>query len=188
MSTLLPAFADPVRDSQAVFRSVMNAMARPGRIHRVSAPAIPPDPLDRATASVLLTLVDGDTPLWLDPAAAPAWGWVSFHCGAPPSEAATAAFAVALGTVSLTPFPAGTDEAPEDSATLILQVEALGAGETLRLRGPGLKGEEILAVTGLPAAFRAEWAANRRRFPRGLDVILCAGDALAALPRTLEIN
>ena len=108
MSTLYPGFADPVRDGQAVFRAVMDAMARPGRIHRIAAPLTPPAPLARATAAVLLTLVDGETPLWLDEPAAAAWEWVSFHCGAHRAEMATAQFAVALGPVALERFHTDT--------------------------------------------------------------------------------
>jgi len=43
-------------------------------------------------------------------------------------------------------------------------------------------------VAGLPPGFLAEWEANRALFPRGVDVILCAGDHLAALPRTVRIE
>ncbi len=57
--------------------------------------------LDRATAAVLLTLVDADTTLWLDGAAGAAREWVAFHCGAPAAGPAEARFAVALGAVSL---------------------------------------------------------------------------------------
>ncbi|MGI4809136.1 MAG: phosphonate C-P lyase system protein PhnH [Janthinobacterium lividum] len=187
MSDLLAGFGDPVRDSQAVFRSVMDAMARPGRVHRVNGPEVPN--LAQATAAVLLTLVDGETPLWLDDRAGSAWEWIAFHCGARRAEAGAAQFAVVLGSMAaLERFSAGSDEEPEGSATVILQVEALGAGEPLRLSGPGLEGEELLEVTGLPEGFAGFWQANSRLFPRGIDVILCAGDSLAALPRTVGIN
>ena len=181
-----PGFADPVRDSQAVFRAVLDAMARPGRVHRVAAPASPPPPLHRATAAVLLTLVDAETPLCLDPAAEAARDWILFHCGAPLVDAGQARFA--LGQLPLASLPAGTDEEPEASATLILQVETLGEGAALRLEGPGLAAPTRLAVRGLPPGFVAGWDANRALFPRGVDVILCAGDRLAALPRTVRIE
>jgi len=45
-----------------------------------------------------------------------------------------------------------------------------------------------LAVTGLPAGFRAEWRANHARFPRGIDVILTCGNRLAGLPRSVVIE
>ena len=188
---LLAGFADPVRDSQAVFRAVMEAVARPGRVQVVAGPPIAPAPLDRATAAVLLTLTDAETPLWLDKPASAAAAWVAFHCGAPNVAAEAAHFAVVVtdgADAAMGRFAVGTDEAPEESATVILQVSGFGSGETVRLRGPGLAGEETLAVAGLPAGFRAAWAANRRLFPRGADVILCAGDRLAALPRTVEVR
>jgi alpha-D-ribose 1-methylphosphonate 5-triphosphate synthase subunit PhnH len=186
MSVLLAGFGDPVRDSQAVFRSVMDAMARPGRVHMVVGPDMPS--LARATAAVLLTLVDGETPLWIDEEAAAAWDWIAFHCGAQRAEAGIAQFAVVLGAQPLAAFSAGSDEEPEGSATVILQVEALGSGDELRLSGPGLAREQLLAVTGLPVGFAGFWKTNRRLFPRGIDVILCARDHVAALPRTVEIS
>lgn len=188
MTDLLPGFADPVRDSQAVFRVVMDAMARPGRIGRVAAPLAPPPPLARATAAVLLTLIDGETPLWLDPRAAGAWDWVRFHCGAAPAEPEAAQFAVALDPLMPERLRLGSDEEPEDAATVILQVAGFGQGQALRLSGPGLAAESALTVEGLPPGFVGAWEANGRLFPRGVDVILCAGDELAALPRTVRIG
>ncbi len=188
MTLAHPGFTDPVADSQAAFRSVLDATARPGQTHGVAAPLDPPPPLGRATAAVLLTLVDAETPLWLDAGAEPARDWVLFHCGAPLVAADVASFGLALGPVSLAALPAGSDEAPELGATLILQVEAFGEGAELRLSGPGLAAPATLRVRGLPPGFVTEWAANRARFPRGVDVILCAGDQLAALPRSVRIE
>ena len=185
--TLHPGFADPVLDAQRCFRAVLDAMAHPGRIATVDFGGAPP-PLDPATAAVLLTLVDAETPLWLDAAAAPARDWIAFHCGAPPAPQAQAAFGVALGPVGLTGFGAGSDDAPEDGATLIVQVATLGRGRPLRLSGPGLAAPAVLRVGGLDADFIADWTANHARFPRGVDLILCAGPDLAALPRSVRIE
>ena len=185
---ITPGFADPVLDSQAAFRALLDASARPGTVGTVAAPAEPPAPLHRATAAALLTLVDNDTPLWLDGAAEAAAPWVAFHCGAPRTGLDRAQFAVALSPVPLDALHAGSDEAPEDGATLILQVAALGEGRRYLLEGPGLARPSTFAVAGLPDGFVAEWARNRARFPRGIGILLCAGDRLAALPRTLRIT
>ncbi len=187
MSITHPGFPDPVQDSQACFRAVLDAMARPGQVHTVTA-LDPPPMLDAATAAVLLTLADADTPIWLDQAAMAARDWITFHCGAPIAAATAATLALALEPVRLDAFPAGTDDAPELSATIILQVAALGRGAAFELSGPGLAAPAILEVDGLPAGFVAEWAANHALFPRGVDVILCAGDRIAALPRTVQIR
>ncbi len=66
----LPGFADPVGQAQASFRAVLEAMARPGTLVPAGQGLVPPAPLDPATGAVLLTLVDHDTLLWLDAAAA----------------------------------------------------------------------------------------------------------------------
>jgi len=184
--TLHPGFADPVLDSQACFRAVLDAMSRPGQIAALAFPD-PPPPLDPATAAVLLTLVDAETPVWLDGAASAAREWVAFHCGATPAPPMQAMFGVALHPVPLAGFQAGTDDAPELGATLVLQVAALGRGRKLRLSGPGIATVATLLVDGLAEGFVAEWATNHALFPRGIDLILCAGTQVAALPRSVQV-
>jgi alpha-D-ribose 1-methylphosphonate 5-triphosphate synthase subunit PhnH len=185
----LRGFADPVQDAQSTFRAVLDAMARPGRLHHAGLNLVAPAPLDRATAAVLLTLVDNETPIWLDPAAAPARDWLGFHCGAAIVGAPDkAAFALGLSCPDLTTLPAGTHEAPESSATLILQVPALGSGTRYRLSGPGLRVAAPLAVTGLPGDFVRAWQQNHALYPRGVDLVLCADTTLTALPRSVAIE
>jgi alpha-D-ribose 1-methylphosphonate 5-triphosphate synthase subunit PhnH len=185
----LPGFADPPGEAQATFRAVLDAMARPGKLHQVGERLTAAAPLDRATAAVLLTLVDNETPLWLDAAATAARGWLAFHCGAAIVAAIEqAAFAVALSLPDLAELPAGSHEAPEQSATLILQIAALGTGARYRLSGPGLREPTLLAATGLPVDFAAVWQRNHALYPRGVDIILCAGTALAALPRSVSVE
>jgi alpha-D-ribose 1-methylphosphonate 5-triphosphate synthase subunit PhnH len=185
----LPGFADPVHEAQSTFRAVLDAMARPGQLHRVGDGLTVPAPLDQATAAVLLTMVDNETPLWLDPAAAAARDWLAFHCGAVfVEQPELAAFAVALTLPNFAMLSAGSHEAPESSATLILQIAALDMGSRYRLAGPGLREPAPLAATGLPAGFVQAWQQNHALFPRGVDIILCAGASLAALPRSVSIE
>lgn len=184
-----PGFADPATDAQSCFRAVLDAMSRPGTIASAGAGLRPPAPLDPATAAVLLTLADADTPLWLDPAAAAAADWAAFHCGAPRAGSiGTAAFACALAMPALSSLHPGTDLAPEDSATLILQVPGLGQGTPYRLSGPGLRAPALLRLEGLPDDFAAQWAANHALYPRGVDLVLCEGERLCALPRSVRIG
>ena len=188
-SITLPGFAAPVHEAQATFRAVLDAMARPGKVHRAGETLTPPAPLDRATAAVLLTLADNETPLWLDAAASAARDWLAFHCGAAIIDSMEqAAFAVALSLPDLAAMPAGSHEAPEASATLILQVAGLGHGPRYRLSGPGLREPGLLAATGLPAGFVRAWSANQSLYPRGVDIILCADTVLTALPRSVSVE
>jgi alpha-D-ribose 1-methylphosphonate 5-triphosphate synthase subunit PhnH len=127
--------------------------------------------------------------VWLDQAAAASRAWIGFHCGAPivPSAAACS-FALALSLPELSTLPAGSHEAPENAATLILQVKAFGRGRTYRLAGPGLRAPALLSVDGLPAGFASAWQENHALFPRGVDIVLCAGTSLAALPRSVALQ
>ena len=185
----LPGFADPVAEAQATFRAVLDAMARPGTLHSAGEALNAPAPLDAATAAVMLTLVDNETPLWVDPAMAPAREWLAFHCGAIITETTESVeFVLAASLPDLTKFSSGSHEAPEESATLVIQVAALGSGARYRLSGPGLRETAMLNVTGLPTDFVAIWQKNRGLFPRGVDLVLCAGTTLTALPRSVTIQ
>jgi alpha-D-ribose 1-methylphosphonate 5-triphosphate synthase subunit PhnH len=185
MDTRFPGFADPVLDGQTCFRAVLEAMSRPGRIQPIIPPPEVPPGLSPAAAAVLLTLVDAATPLRLA-AGAEAAAWVRFHCGCALVEGA-APF-VLDPAARLLDLDAGTEEEPERGATLILEVAALHDAPGWRLTGPGIRTAHHLRVHGAPAGFVADWATSRARFPRGIDVILCAGTSIAALPRTVRIE
>lgn len=183
-----PGFTDPVQDAQSCFRAVLEAMSRPGRIQVLEGGLTPPAALHPATAAVLLTLADAETPLHHD-AGGEADAWLRFHCGCPVASPAEAAFVLAVGQPpALSSLAQGSDEEPERGATLVLQVSALESGHGWRLTGPGIAQEHRLRVEGLPPGFLAEWRAQRTGFPRGVDIILCAGTRIAALPRGIRIE
>ena len=188
-AALSPGLSDPVQDAQGCFRALLDAMSRPGSVRRVSAEVRPPEPLFPAAAAVLLTLADAATPVWTD-AGADAAAWLAFHAGCPTAASPEgAAFVLACGAPpTLDALAQGTDEEPQRSATLVVQVSALEPGRGWRLSGPGIEVEHRLRVSGLPDGFAARWAANRAAFPRGVDLILCAGRDLAALPRTTAVE
>jgi alpha-D-ribose 1-methylphosphonate 5-triphosphate synthase subunit PhnH len=71
---------------------------------------------------------------------------------------------------------------------VILQVARFAEGRGYRLSGPGLAAPVRLNVAGLPADFVARWAANHALFPRGVDLLLCDGGDVAALPRSVAIS
>lgn len=182
-------FTDETLESQAGFRALLDAMARPGVIRRLTRPARPPEGLSPAAATVLAALADGDTPVSI--ADTPALrAFVGGRLGAPLAAPDGAAFAVvaAAALLPLGRFAQGSDAFPDQSATVIVEVSALGRGEDLLLSGPGIAGTAVLEVEGLPADFRAAWAAQRALFPCGVDLVLCDGDRLAALPRGIRVE
>ena len=188
----LPAgFADKVLSAQSTFRSVMDAMARPGSVQRIAAVSGAPSPMMRGTAAIALTLFDHDTPVWLDPALAASEavaGWLRFHTGVPlVADPAAAQFALATGPEQLpdlSAFAQGSDEYPDRSTTIIV---APGAATRWRLTGPGIRGS-LVAELGLPdPAFATQWQDNRGRFPRGIDLLLAGDDHVVGLPRTIRL-
>jgi alpha-D-ribose 1-methylphosphonate 5-triphosphate synthase subunit PhnH len=188
-------YANPVFDAQTMFRAVMDAMACPGTIQPCGELTAPPAPLSPVAAAVALSLCDADTPVWLDPAvqASPAAKhWLGFHTGAPmaftPADAHFAIVSDPAELIALENFSQGTQEYPDRSTTLILQVPSLSSGEMLHLEGPGIETSVAFAPVSLPRHFVEQWKQNRARFPRGVDVILAAPEGVACLPRTTRIK
>jgi alpha-D-ribose 1-methylphosphonate 5-triphosphate synthase subunit PhnH len=191
-TALSAGFADPVREAQGCFRALLEATARPGTLAELALPT-PPAPLPEAMAALALTLIDADTPVWLDAHAASgaAPAWLRFHCGCRiVSRLEDAAFALVAGPAAmaeLARLPAGTDEYPDRGATAVIAITGFGAGDALRLSGPGIAGHATLRVSGLPAGFVAARAANHALFPRGVDHVLVAGTTAVSLPRSTVI-
>lgn len=182
----------PVDDSQEIFRALLEAMGRPGRIVSLRPPEDVPAALHPATAAICLALTDLETPIWLDHAArtTDVIEYLRFHCGVPlAGDPAAARFVVVTEPASMLPlaaFHAGTDDEPAESATVLVQVAALETGAGCRLIGPGIAAETRLLVAGVPAAFWSQLRDNHATFPRGVDVVLVAGSRIAALPRTVR--
>jgi len=176
--------------AQSTFRKVMDAMARPGTIQTVAPAAAAPAPLGGAAAAVALALFDHDTPIWRDASFATdaVTQWLRFNTGCPlVADQAEAAFALACDLEKLpqlASFALGTQDYPDRSTTLILQLASLSDGEGLTLSGPGIRDTARLSPAGLPKDFVEQLAGNRALFPRGVDLVLVAGNELAALPRT----
>jgi alpha-D-ribose 1-methylphosphonate 5-triphosphate synthase subunit PhnH len=188
-------FADPVLQAQGSFRAIMDALANPGTPRKLVTPPSLRSSLSPGLASILLTLADHDTSIWLDDALradAAVLDFVSFHTGAGVvREPGRAVFAFATGAAQLPRFDQfnlGTQEYPDRSTTIVLAVAALTGGEMLITRGPGIKGHGHISPIGLPRDFLAQWSANRELFPRGIDLLLVADGEVMGLPRSTRIS
>ena len=191
----LPAgFADKVLSAQSTFRSVMDAMARPGSVQRIASVAGAPGAMMRGTAAIALTLFDHDTPIWLDSllsATPDVAKWLKFHTSAPVvTDSSIASFAL-VGDPENLPgldrFAFGSNEYPDRSTTLILQVESLTDGVVVELRGPGIDGAATLRASIQPRDLFERLAVNATLFPRGIDVVLVHDDSIVAIPRTTRL-
>lgn len=188
-----PAFPDTVFAAQSTFRAVLGALARPGEIKPVRTPIQVPLPLTPAMAAIAQTLLDQDTPIWLDAplAASPDVGaWLRFHTGAPivrsPGECAFAFVREQMRLPPLDTFNQGTPEYPDRSTTLVVHIDGWNSGPALTFAGPGIKRQQRLTAGPLPAGMARRLSANRALFPCGVDLLLVAEDSVAALPRSIR--
>ncbi|HDG1709401.1 TPA: phosphonate C-P lyase system protein PhnH [Kluyvera ascorbata] len=191
--TLETAFTLPVQDAQHSFRRLLKAMSEPGVIVALHQLKHGWQPLNVATTSVLLTLADNDTPVWLSNALYNdiVSQSLRFHTNAPLVEQPQqATFAVSSDTISseqLNALCEGSAVAPETSATLIVQVSSLSGGRMLRLTGAGIAEERMIAPQ-LPSCILHELTERPHPFPLGVDLILTCGERLLAIPRTTHVE
>jgi alpha-D-ribose 1-methylphosphonate 5-triphosphate synthase subunit PhnH len=177
---------DPVHDTRETFRALVDAASRPGTVQTT--------PVDPAAHAVVSTLVDHE---------------VTFCGGAEPVLSAleresrldeapfeTADVVLVDGHTDgrVTEAKRGTLKEPSDGATLVYAVETLTDAPAdadcleLSVSGPGVPGTRTFGVDGLPPEEVAAIAAAQSTYPRGVDVYLAAGDTVAALPRSVDVE
>jgi alpha-D-ribose 1-methylphosphonate 5-triphosphate synthase subunit PhnH len=194
LSEMRPGLAEPVQERQGIFRRALHALSRPGEIVEVECRAELPAGLQQAAGALLLVLLDQDTRLWLAPSLAGerVADYFRFHTGCllvkRPVEADVALIGGVKELPRLTSFAIGTEEYPERSSTVVLQVESLASSAGWTLQGPGIPDRSTFAASGLDTRFVREWGELQRLFPRGIDLFFACDDRLAGLPRTTRIE
>ena len=187
---------DPVLGSQAIFRAMLEALSRPGISVQVPALGVEgPDALPQEVLTLLVSICDHDTPIWLEQPlrAAPLARWLAFHCSAPTTvDPIQASFAVLRGSSArsamLDQFAQGDVRYPERSTTVIFTCDDLTAGAPIALTGPGVEARLTIRPSGLPGDFLAMAQANHEMFPRGVDILLVAGAQMVGLPRSTKLE
>lgn len=193
MTKILPGFQDLVEDSQATFRTLLDAFALPGKVNQIKAKLQPPTGLNLACAAACLTLLDLETQVWLQPGFQPlVKAWLLFHTGCrftdSPCYADFALIRDAVSMPELSTFNSGTVEKPEASTTLLIQGTDLQGNQAVSLTGPGILGDRVLALPNLPDFFWQEWRANLHGYPLGIDIFFFADNLVLGLPRTTKIE
>jgi alpha-D-ribose 1-methylphosphonate 5-triphosphate synthase subunit PhnH len=189
----LPGFKNPVHDAQTTFRNLLEALANPGSQHQITALVEAPAGLNSACAAACLTLLDLETQVWLQPTIEEeVKNWLLFHSGCQfTTKPNTANFAIinycqSMPTLSV--FNQGTDEEPEASTTLLIQVENFKAGNPVNLSGPGIEKTRSLTVHSLSSAFWEGLTNNIHNYPLGVDIFLFTTNTVVGLPRTTRAN
>jgi alpha-D-ribose 1-methylphosphonate 5-triphosphate synthase subunit PhnH len=191
---LAAGFLDPVRHSQACFRAVMNAMARPGRIVSVDVGLTPPTGLHPAAAGALLALCDFETNLCVSPDVGnrdETREFLRFHTDTVltdlRAEAQFALVDLSNEQLAIDDFAMGDPAYPDRSTTIVVQISGFTAGDNWLARGPGIK-DEARFQAPLGSDFAADWARNNKRYPLGVDLVLVSGNEMLALPRSIKIT
>jgi alpha-D-ribose 1-methylphosphonate 5-triphosphate synthase subunit PhnH len=200
MTTLVPGFNDTVHDAQRVFRALLDALSRPGRIVSLDA-ALPGNHAMRdalasrvplAAFASLLALTDYSTPVYLERDDAMFSDALRFHASAPLTKTRGEASFVyihdAASLPSLDAFAQGEPESPEHAATLFIRVPSLTEGESLVWSGPGIEHTQNVCISGLKRDFWFERAALVSQIPCGIDIYFVAGSALVGMPRTTHVE
>ncbi len=197
----MPLIAPPaaVHAAQRTFRTLLDAMARPGVVYQLAlAPDTPPE------FAVCMTLLDFEVTY-----VSTTDDMRATHCvealdqrialeiGCQRSSLAEAAFVVSYGALPAAAWPVlrrGTLAYPDRGATIIYVVDAIGAATrgdasaSLALSGPGIEAERYLTVGGLAAAEFQRFAATNRDYPMGVDAILLDPlGQVACVPRSCTI-
>ncbi len=187
------AFKDMVSDSQASFRTLMGAFSYPALARDFPARASAWGAMPASIVTLLLTLADQDTPIWLDQPYADdgeVRACVAFHCGAPivaePGRAAFAFISDAARIGDFARFSPGDPDFPDRSTILVVQTDGLQSGPH-QFSGPGVRQKHGFGADRLIADFGAQWRRNRRSFPLGVDLIFVTETKVVALPRSLSL-
>ena len=195
---------DEVFDSQAIFRVLLDALSRPGKV--IQLPGIAwtgsPPGFPAAALSVLKTLCDHRVSFSLGrPNERRAWiSYLEVNLSTPfrrPEEADFVLFDGAGFDEEFAYLKRGTPEFPERSATALLCIGALADFQaapvetvrTLSLEGPGVEGRAALAVSGLDGRYVDERARANRFAPMGIDLILVdEAGRVAGIPRSTRVE
>lgn len=183
-------FQDAVHEAQASFRTLLEALAHPGRACSMTLSITPLGKMSPACAAACLTLLDLETQVWLQPELE-IESWLRFHTGCQFTQDLRQANFAVIWNVARLPdlqdFNPGVAEYPEASTTLLIQVEDLVNGEAVVLQGPGILGEKTVAPQ-LPAKFWQQWINNHHAYPLGVDVFLFDQTHVMGLPRSAGIK
>lgn len=187
MSTTSPAIVRlDTFASQAVFRTLLETLSRPGTLGRLDAPW--------GAAIVPMSLADVETTIAVDGDVdkADALAMATGAAPVPLDEADLVACCAPISPSTIARLRRGTPLAPEKGAKVGMDCVALhyGAGDvTLTLRGPGVDGTTVLGVDGVAREVFDALGAAGSAPPAGIDAWLVdERGVVAGLPRTCRME
>lgn len=186
---------DLVYDIQAVYRKVLNAMARPGKIENVSDQC---DKIEydfncyKSTNIVLLTLLDAEVSFCFDDNKSfddvEMINQMTYSKAKPANEAdfiiITKDCDDTCGIMNKAKI--GELKNPNKSATVIIEVDEMNNYEGIVLTGPGIKSTQKIKISNYDLWKEIRQKKNKE-FPLGIDIILTDEKGnIACIPRTTK--
>lgn len=189
---LIAGFKQPVQDAQNVFRTTLQALSEPGLWQELALQDAL-DGLNPATWSILQALLDGDTCLYIAPElkTEKMLQNVLFHCACRVvDDAAEADFLVVnvadAQKMDWRQFKRGSERSPEQSATMLVQLDENEPVMQTVWQGPGILNQRLIHLP-IDKAFYLQ-RASALSFPLGVDVVFTQNNSLLGLPRTTQVQ
>jgi|LGVE01.1.fsa_nt_gb alpha-D-ribose 1-methylphosphonate 5-triphosphate synthase subunit PhnH len=185
-----PAF-DVIFDSQRIFRSLLDAMANPGRIITLPEIDIKPPAANRYPLLLFMTLLDHEVSFCvMGGAQTQITGYLKTNTGSKESRLENSDFILVCGGSShglIRGARVGTLEYPDESATVIYDAGSIGydGGDVLfELSGPGIADKRMIGTSGIEQN-EIEDVLAMRDYPLGLDLIFSdKAGRIVCIPRS----
>ncbi|MEM9338348.1 MAG: phosphonate C-P lyase system protein PhnH [Bacteroidota bacterium] len=186
-----------VFDAQEHFRLIMNGMANPGQVQVLDGELSPVEGCCKASALVGFSLLDGNTCFYqnysedLD-------RYFILNTASRPTTPAQADFLFIKENdpieETIEAAKEGELEYPEKGAFLVLEVQKIATEPfskslAITLKGPGVKGEEIIHVGGLRKKTLQAIKDKNMEYPLGVDTILTdPSGKMVGIPRSNQFT
>ena len=176
----------PIWKSQVqgyIFRKLLDGFSFPGRIQEIG------ELIENINASeaILPVLLDSTVSLADPNEKISEESFAFLNCQKTVAEKAR--FIIADGKLAPRFKPnSGSLMEPEMGATLILEINEIGAGKTIELSGPGIQTTTVIQIDGLNSEWLSEEIRQRSGFPRGVDLIICDENKFICIPRTTNLE
>jgi len=191
-----PGFKSVGEASQQIFRLTMQAFSRPGDL-QIMEDYISSTPYSSSAAiQILLAMLDSETSLMISNGAMSKElnTYLRFHTACNLTQQMNAAqfayFNAGENMPQLSEMVIGSDEYPDQGATILIEVAELTVGTStgVMISGPGIKDPKRIDVSGVSPTFWQERQALQKEFPKGVDILFCRGLEFIGLPRSTKVD
>lgn len=187
---------DMVFDCQKVFKEVMNALARPGKVFSVNEASAKLEGEHKTLTAIAFTFLDNRCKYFT--CGEQEWSETikerTLSAAVEPEEAdfllITSAGAEATECSEwVSKAKSGSLPEPHKSALFLIELESLTQGEALCLKGPGIQKERNITIPAAGKRWLEEREKQEYEYPCGIDFIFCTPDGeLMGIPRTTKVG